>query len=75
MLKEMPNLALTWYHRTLETQDLSDEEKQGLWYEIAAAYEADGDIAKAGKYFERVYAENINFRDVSERVRNMTINY
>jgi tetratricopeptide (TPR) repeat protein len=73
MQKAMPNLALTWYQRALETPALVDEEKLGIWYELAAAYEADGDLENAGRYFEQVYAENINFRDVSARVRNMTV--
>ncbi|MEJ7847898.1 MAG: tetratricopeptide repeat protein [Pyrinomonadaceae bacterium] len=73
MQKGMPNLALTWFQRTLETPGLSDDEKQGLWYELAGAYEADGDTENAGKFFEQVYAENINFRDVSERVRAMAV--
>lgn len=69
----MPNLALKWYQRALETPSLDDEEKQAIWYELAAAYEADGDTENAGRYFEQVYAENIDFRDVSERVRQMAI--
>ncbi len=73
MQKGMPNLAVKWFKRTLETPNLCDEEKQGLWYEIAGAYEADGDIENASKYFEQVYAENINFRDVSERVKSMAV--
>jgi tetratricopeptide (TPR) repeat protein len=73
MQKSMPSLALTWFQRALETPGLGDEEKQGIWYEIASAYEADGDIENAGRYFEQVYTENINFRDVSERVRNMAL--
>ena len=74
MQKGMPNLALTWYQRTLETPGLDDEEKQALWYELAAAYEAEGDMENAGRYFEQVYAENIDFRDVSKRVKNMAVN-
>ncbi len=73
MQKAMPNLALTWYQRALETPALSDEEKQGIWYELASAYEAEGDMDSAGRYFEQVYAENIDFRDVSERVRNISV--
>lgn len=67
------NLALTWYKRTLDTHGLTDEEKQGLWYEIANAYEAENDIENAAKYFEMVFAENINFRDVGERLRRMSV--
>ena len=74
MQKGMPNLALTWFQRTLETPNLSDDEKQGLWYELAGAYEADGDMENASKYFVQVYAENVNFRDVSERIKNIPVN-
>lgn len=73
MQKSMPNLALTWYQRALETPGLSDEEKQGIWYELASAYEAEGDFDNAGRYFEQVYAENIDYRDVSERVKNISV--
>jgi tetratricopeptide (TPR) repeat protein len=39
MEKRMPNLALMWYKRALETERLKTEEKQGIWYEIGNAYE------------------------------------
>lgn len=74
MQQNMPNLALKWFQRTLETNDLNEDEKQGLWYELAGAYEAEGDIENAGRYFEQVYAENVNFRDVSERVKSIAVN-
>ncbi|MEP6705702.1 MAG: tetratricopeptide repeat protein, partial [Acidobacteriota bacterium] len=73
MQKSMPKHALTWYQRALESPGLGDEEKQGIWYELGLAHEAAGDLDNAGRYFEQVYAENIDFRDVSERVRNITV--
>ena len=75
MQKAMPHLALTWYQRALESPGLGDEEKQGIWYELALAYEAEGDLGNAGRYFEQVYAENIDFRDVSERVKNIAVEH
>lgn len=75
MEKGMPSLALKWFHRTFETEDLNDDEKQGLWYELAGAYEADGDADNAARYFEQVYAENVNFRDVSERVKTFALSH
>ncbi len=71
----MANHAVTWYSRALETPDLSDEETQGIWYELALAYEAEGDTGQAGKYFEQVYAENVDFRDVGERVKNLMVSH
>ena len=73
MQKSMPNLAERWYRRALETPGLDDEEKQALWYELALTYEADGDLENAERYFEKVYAENIDFRDVSERMKNLAV--
>jgi tetratricopeptide (TPR) repeat protein len=75
MQRGMPHLAVKWLERSLETNDLSKEEKQGVWYELAAAYEADGNTDDAGRYYEQVYAENVNFRDVSERIRSISVNH
>jgi tetratricopeptide (TPR) repeat protein len=69
-----PNHAITWFTRALETNDVSDDENQGLWYELALAYETAGDMENSAKYFERVYAENVDFRDVAERVKNLVVN-
>ncbi len=66
-----PNLAVRWFKKTLESAGLTDEEKLGIWYELAVAYEGDGDHANASKYYEQVYAENINFRDVANRVNSL----
>lgn len=70
----MANHAITWITRALETPDVSDEEHHGLWYELALAYEASGDDESASQYFERIYAENVDFRDVGTRVKTLVIN-
>lgn len=74
MQQAMPKLALKWFGRALETKGLIDEEKQAVWYEVGAAHELDGDLENASKYFELVYAENVDFRDVRERVRSVMVN-
>ncbi len=71
MEKQMPNLALMWYRRALETVNLSEDEKYALQYEIACAYQAGGDEEKARKYFEQVYVVDVDYRDVSERLKNL----
>jgi tetratricopeptide (TPR) repeat protein len=73
MQNSMANLALKWYDRALETKDLNDDEKQGIWYELAQAYEAEGDMENAGRYFEQVYAENVNYRDVGECLKRISV--
>lgn len=65
------NHAITWFTRALETPNISAEESHGLWYELGLAHEANDDDETAAKYFEQVYAENVDFRDVAERVKNL----
>ena len=71
MQKTMPNLALMWYRRGLETVGLSEEEKQALYYEIGNAYEIGEEKEKAIEYFEKIYAENIDYRDVGKRLKSL----
>lgn len=74
MQKGMAKLALKWFNRALETPGLSSDEKKGIWYELADAHEADGDHDNAARYFEQVYAEDVDFRDVGNRLQNLVVN-
>lgn len=71
MEQGMPNLALIWYRRALETPNLNDEEKQALLYETASAYELGGEKPKAVEYLEQIYAINVDYRDVSSRLEQL----
>ena len=71
MEKQMPNLALMWYRRALESGNLNADEKQALQYEVGCAYAAGGDDEKALKYFEQVYVVDVSYRDVSERLQEL----
>lgn len=71
MEQGMPNLALLWYRRALETPNLTDEEKQALLYETATAYEMGGEKPKAVEYLEQIYAVNVDYRDVSARLEQL----
>ncbi len=74
MEKQMPKLAAQWFMRDLEVADLTDEEKQAIYYELGNAFEAIGEPEKAVGYFEQLYAENIDYRDVSQRLQNLQEN-
>lgn len=67
------NLSVLWYERALETRELSDDERIALWYELGLAHEAGGEAERAAEYFEKVYAENINYRDVGERMKAIPV--
>src|SRR5207237_2612007 len=71
MEKAMPNLALMWYRRSLETANLNDNEHHAVLYEIANIYETGGHPEKAVEYFEKIYVENVDYRDVSRRLQNL----
>lgn len=73
MEKQMPNLALMWYRRAIETVNLNEDETQALQYEIACAYQAGGDEEKARSYFEKVYVVDVDYRDVSERLQRLQV--
>lgn len=67
----MAKHAITWFNRALETVGLADAEHHGLWYELALAHEDNNDEDESAKYFEKIYAENVDFRDVGERVKSL----
>lgn len=75
MVKGMPNLAQTWFKRALETSGLIDEEIQALHYELASAYEASGEKEKAFQHFEQVYALDVDYRDIGQRIQNLREHY
>lgn len=74
MEKQMPNPAMMWFNRALEVADLEDEEKHALYYEIGNAFEMNDERKKAVNYFEKLYAENVDFRDVSRRLETLREN-
>jgi len=71
--KGMAKQAISWINRALETKDISSEEHHGLWYELGLAHESDGDPEGASRYFEMIYSENVDFRDVRARVNEAVV--
>jgi len=69
--KQMPKAAAQWFMRDLEVADLTDEEKHAIYYDLGNALEAHGELEKAVGYFEQLYAENVDYRDVSLRLQNL----
>jgi tetratricopeptide (TPR) repeat protein len=69
MEKKMPAIAVKWYTRALETPGLDDEAILALQYDLGVAYEQAGDARKALEKFTEVYSQNIDFRDVAEKIR------
>jgi tetratricopeptide (TPR) repeat protein len=67
--KAVPEAAVRWYERALQVPSIDNETRTALNYELASAYEASGDKPSALKFFMDVYGSNIDYRDVSERIK------
>ena len=71
MEKSQPNIAAIWYERALTTQGIDGESKLALRYDLGVAQESAGDLEAALKSFSQVYAVNIDYRDVAERIASL----
>jgi tetratricopeptide (TPR) repeat protein len=69
--KGMPQIAAKWYLRALETPDLDEESTLAVLYDLGAAYEKAGDTRSALERFSEVYSQNIDYRDVAEKIRTL----
>jgi tetratricopeptide (TPR) repeat protein len=67
--KGMAPLAIQWYCRALDTPNLDEEALLALQYDLGVAYEQAGDAHHALEKFTEVYGQNIDFRDVAEKIR------
>jgi pilus assembly protein FimV len=71
MDKGMPKLAVKWFEKGLKAPGRSEEEYQGLRYDLAGAYEAAGETDSALAIFEDLYGQDANFRDVAHKLREL----
>ena len=67
--KGVPQAAIRWYQKALNSPAIDEETCTALHYELAAAYETAGDKPAALKHFMEVYGRNIDYRDVAERIK------
>src|SRR5580704_16973311 len=71
MDKGEPNIAALWYRRALEVPGLEDETVLALRYDLGLALDAAGDSTAALDCFRQVYATNIEYRDVADRISTL----
>ena len=67
--KEEPDAALRSLIRGLDAPCEVEEERVGIYYYIGLAHETNGDKETALEFYDRVFALDINFADVTERLR------
>ena len=68
MEKGQPAIAAIWYLRALQTPGMDPESTLALRYDLGVAQESAGEPEAALKSFSQVYAMNIDYRDVADRI-------
>jgi tetratricopeptide (TPR) repeat protein len=71
MDKGEPKIASIWYQRALEVPGLEQEAVLALRYDLGMALENAGESKQALDSFRQVYAMNIDYRDVADRIAEL----
>jgi pilus assembly protein FimV len=69
--KGMPQLAIQWFRKGLETPSIGNNATAGMLYDLARVYQDTGDMDSAYKTYREVFGLNANYRDVVQRVREL----
>ena len=69
MERQLPVLAAKWYRRALEAPEVGEDTRLALEYDLGMAYERAGDSQAALDRYLEVYSQNVDYRDVAEKVR------
>jgi tetratricopeptide (TPR) repeat protein len=67
--KGVPEAAIRWYESALKLPDVDQDTRMALHYELGTSYEAAQNKPAALQHFLDVYGSNIDYRDVSERIK------
>ena len=67
--KGIPEAAIRWYETALKMPSLDQETRTALHYELATSFESAGNNQAALTNFLEVYGNNIDYRDVAERIK------
>jgi len=73
MQKGVPQLAVKWFIQGLGAPNTSDDERQALRFDLAAAYERAGDLGRAKDLFTEIYGVNVSYRGVNERLKALEL--
>lgn len=71
MDKSLYPIAIKAFKEALENIETRDESYWGALYDLAVAYEKNGDVKKAFEIFTDIYSWNSKFRDISERLSQL----
>ena len=69
--KQEPEAALQSLTRGLDAPSAIEEERVGIYYYLGLAHETIGNTETAVEFYDKVFAIDINFADVTERLRGL----
>jgi tetratricopeptide (TPR) repeat protein len=69
LAKGQPEAAVKSLERALALRVDVEDEMLGIYYYLGRAYEQTGNRASAVEFYDRVFSLDINFKDVTERLR------
>lgn len=73
MSKGLFSLAIESFSNVLGKIETRDESYWGVKYDLAEAYEKNGDVAEALEFYTGVYGWNSKFRNVSEKINLLKV--
>ncbi len=66
--KEQFDIALEQLGKAASELQIMDDTKKDILYELGSICEAMGDKAKAAQHFKEIYAVDIGYRDIAEKI-------
>ncbi len=68
MAESKPDEAIVYYLKGLKVEGKTDDERNGMMYELALAYEAAGDTDEAFQLFTSIHDLDPDFREVEKKL-------
>jgi tetratricopeptide (TPR) repeat protein len=72
MRKNMAEAAIMWFKKGLSAPGHTEDEYQALRYELAAAYENQGDLKQAQNLYTEIYGIDVSYREVADKLRELS---
>lgn len=69
--KGLPQLAVKWYRKGLDTIGIKDDDRLGLQYALAGVLEQIGDNEGAYRTYLEIFSANASYRDVPARIKEL----
>jgi tetratricopeptide (TPR) repeat protein len=69
--KDLPDLAIQWFVRGIDSPAIDPESKLGLLYELASLLDKVGEPEAARARFLEIYGVNSNYRDVATKLETL----